>query len=139
MGASTEACVIDTSAIVAIRVREPDAEAIAVRLGASPYRIMPPSCIVEFCMLHRLGRGLDNWLAAFIEEYEVTVPPMNAEIAWLAARAAREFGRGTGHPAGLNFGDCMSYAFARQLGAPLLFKGGDFLHTDITPAMVQPS
>jgi ribonuclease VapC len=135
MRPATNACVIDTSAIVAIRFREPEAEAFAVRLGASPYRILPPSCIVEFCMLQRIGRDLGGWVANFLDEYEVTVLPMSPEIAWIAAGAATRFGRGSGHPAKLNFGDCISYAFARHLGAPLLFKGDDFIHTDIVPAL----
>jgi ribonuclease VapC len=135
MVAQSSACVIDTSAIVAIRFREPEADVLAVRMGASPYRILPPSCIVEFCMLQRLGDDLNSWIGAFVDEYEISVLPMTAEIAWIAADAALRFGRGAMHPAKLNFGDCMSYAFAKHLDAPLLYKGNDFTHTDITPAL----
>lgn len=132
---TSSVCVIDTSAVVALRFREPEAEAIAVRLGASPFRIIPPSCIVEFCMLHRYGSGLREWISDFIVEYEVGILPTNDEIAWIAAEAAEQYGRGSQHPARLNFGDCISYAYARHLDAPLLFKGDDFVHTDITSAL----
>jgi ribonuclease VapC len=135
MPVASNACVIDTSAIVAMLFGEPEGEACAVRLGSSPYRILPPSCVVEFCMLRRLGRDLRTWIGDFIDEYEIAVMPMNADIGWLAADAAVRYGRGSRHPASLNFGDCMSYAFARYFDAPLLFKGNDFIHTDLTPAL----
>ncbi len=135
MADRSNACVIDTSAIVAVHFSEPEAEAFAIRMGASPYRILPPSCIVEFCLLRREGHDMHGWIATFIEEYEVAVLAMTGEIAWLAADAALRFGRGSKHPAKLNFGDCMSYAFARHLNAPLLYKGDDFAHTDIMSAL----
>jgi ribonuclease VapC len=59
---------------------------------------------------------------------------VTAEQAFIAREAYRDFGRGSGHPAGLNFGDCFSYALAKATGEPLLFKGDDFLHTDVRPA-----
>ena len=62
------------------------------------------------------------------------VPFTPAQYA-LAREAHRRFGRGSGHPARLNFGDCFSYALAKDSGEPLLFKGDDFLHTDIEPAL----
>ena len=133
MAIQSAACVIDTSAIVVMFSREPEAEAMAIRMGNSPNRIVPPSCIVEFCMLRRIGRNLDRWIADFIDEYEVAVLPLTAEIAWMAAVAAKRFGRGSGHRANLNFGDCMSYAIARVADAPLLYKGNDFVLTDILP------
>jgi ribonuclease VapC len=133
-GAATS-CVIDTSALVAILAREPDAPSLIEALGNHPYRILPPSCVVEFCSLRSLPVDIPAWLANFINEYEVAVLPMDADIAWRAAAAAIRYGRGSGHAAKLNFGDCMSYAFSRHFDAPLLFKGDDFTHTDLTSAL----
>ena len=128
-------CVIDTSALVALFLREPEALEIVSRISASERRLLPPTCMVEFCLLHRLGGDRPKWVAAFIDEYDVAVPLMDASIAWLATNAAIRFGRGSQHPAKLNFGDCISYAFARRFDAPLLFKGDDFRQTDIQSAL----
>ena len=128
-------CVIDTSAIVAVLAREPEAASVVEALGSYPHRVLPPSCVVEFCFLRGLGVDMKRWLSHFMHEFDVTILPMDNRIAWLAAEAATRYGRGSGHPAKLNFGDCMSYAFARDLNASLLFKGDDFTHTDIKKAL----
>jgi len=60
---------------------------------------------------------------------------MTEQHAELGRRAYQLFGKGSGHPAALNFGDCFAYALARATGEPLLFKGDDFAHTDVTPAL----
>ena len=133
--AVVSSCVIDTSAIVAVLAREPDAIPLIEALGSFPHRVLPPSCVVELCFLRRLGVDMKRWLSDFMHEYDVTILPMDSHIAWLAAEAATRYGRGSGHPARLNFGDCMSYAFARNLDASLLFKGEDFAHTDIKTAL----
>ena len=64
----------------------------------------------------------------------ITIVPVTETQARLARQAYRDFGKGSGHPAQLNFGDCFAYALARDLNEPLLFLGRDFVHTDITPA-----
>lgn len=71
----------------------------------------------------------------FMERYEVRVEPFTAEHATLARQAWRDYGRGSGHPARLNFGDCLAYGFAKGEREKLLFKGDDFTHTDIEPAL----
>jgi len=63
------------------------------------------------------------------------IEPVTQRHAELARQAYRQFGKGSGHPAGLNFGDCFAYALARATGAPLLFKGADFARTDVAPAL----
>lgn len=63
------------------------------------------------------------------------VEPVTEAIEELARRAYRDFGKGSGHPAGLNFGDCFAYALARATGEPLLYKGDDFSHTDVESAL----
>jgi ribonuclease VapC len=132
---TSSSIVVDTSAIVGIYMREPDAERLATKVVLSDHAVFPAPCLVEFLSLHRLGGDRLFWIEAFIEKYRLTVVPLTTAVAWDAGQAALRFGRGSGHAAKLNFGDCMSYAFARHLDAPLLFKGNDFIHTDITPAL----
>jgi ribonuclease VapC len=78
-----------------------------------------------------LTRGVDDLLFSA----EVTVEPVTERQARIAREAYRDYGKGSGHPARLNFGDCFAYALARDLNEPLLFKGDDFRHTDIKPAI----
>lgn len=63
----------------------------------------------------------------------MVIEPVTEEQARIAREAYRDFGKGSGHPAQLNFGDCFAYALAKATGEALLFKGGDFTHTDIMP------
>ena len=70
-----------------------------------------------------------------IKEAGIMIEPVTAEQAHLARRAYRSYGRGSGSPARLNLGDCFAYALAKATGEPLLFKGDDFPHTDIEPAL----
>ena len=86
---------------------------------------------------------LDNWsdpilskqLEQLLEQLSVSVVPVTTAQARIARRAQREYGRGSGHPARLNFGDCYSYALSKDTGEPLLFKGDDFSRTDVVPAI----
>jgi len=71
----------------------------------------------------------------FFKEANISVEPVTLEQARLAREAYRDFGKGSGHPAKLNFGDCFAYALAKATGEPLLFKGDDFIHTDISSAL----
>ena len=71
----------------------------------------------------------------FFKEASIAVEPVTLEQARLAREAYRDFGKGSGHPAKLNFGDCFAYALAKATGEPLLFKGDGFIHTDIAPAL----
>jgi len=70
-----------------------------------------------------------------VSEAQLVIEPVTEVQARIAREACRDFGRGSGHPARLNLGDCFPYALARVTGEPLLFKGGDFAHTDIIPAL----
>jgi len=74
-------------------------------------------------------------LDELLSRSDVEIVDVTAEQAHIARAAYRDFGRGSGHPARLNFGDCFSYALARATGEPLLFKGDDFVHTDLTPGV----
>lgn len=77
------------------------------------------------------SRRLDDPL----REAQIIIEPMTEAQARIAREAYRDYGRGSGRLARLNFGDCFAYAPARETGEPLLFKGDDFTHTDITPAL----
>jgi ribonuclease VapC len=73
-----------------------------------------------------------------MERFNIQIEPVTPEQAMIARQAYRDFGRGSGHPAGLNFGDCFSYALARDKREPMLWKGDDFGHTGLPPAVTQP-
>ncbi len=77
-------------------------------------------------------------LDRLLTSWQVEITSVTPSQALLARAAHRDFGRGSGHPAQLNLGDCYAYALASETGQPLLFKGNDFAHTDITPALAQP-
>ena len=127
--------VIDTSAIVAIFLDEPDAPAYGERIVDDPVRLVSAATLVEAAMVIEShfgdagGAELDLWLHRTGAE----IVAVSAEHADQARRAWRRYGKGR-HPAGLNYGDCFSYALAKLTGEPLLFKGDDFSKTDISPA-----
>jgi ribonuclease VapC len=128
--------VIDTSALVAILLGEPDAECFASAVGDAPIRLISAvnrvelSCVVEG-RKGETGRADVEVLLRDGGFDIVSVTPQQAEIA---VDAFRRFGRGR-HRAQLNIGDCFAYALASATGHTLLFKGDDFIHTDIRPAL----
>ena len=69
-----------------------------------------------------------------VERFTIRIEPVTESQARIAREAHRDYGKGSGHPANLKFGDCFSYALARDKREPMLYKGGDFVHTDIRPA-----
>ncbi|MCC0006131.1 MAG: type II toxin-antitoxin system VapC family toxin [Methylobacteriaceae bacterium] len=128
--------IVDTSALVAILRSEPDAEALAeVMRGAETRRLSAASFVELAAVIDRphdpvASRKLD----LLLERIEAIIEPVTVEQAKIAREAYRDFGRGSGHPAQLNFGDCFAYALAKALNEPLLFKGADFAHTDVKRA-----
>jgi len=127
--------VVDTSALVAIYRREPDGRSLYDAMTRDSEPVVPPSCCVEFVMLRRYGGDRQKWLALILEAQGIRVADFTSRMADVAIDAAERYGRGSGHPAQLNFGDCLSYAVAKHLGVPLLYKGTDFNHTDIESAL----
>ena len=127
--------VIDTSAVVAILFEESDQLRYATAIEAAPMRLVSAVTRVELSFVvegrkRDAGRErLERFLALIAAEIVAVTP----EQATLAIGAFRTFGRGR-HPAALNIGDCFSYALASATGYPLLFKGNDFIHTDIRAA-----
>lgn len=129
--------IVDTSALIAILHDEPEATACIRALYAAPNcRISAASfleagIVVDSARSPVPSRRLDDLL----RQAGVIIEPVTEEQARIARAAYRDYGRGSGHPARLNFGDCFAYALARATGEPLLFKGDDFIHTDIKPAL----
>jgi ribonuclease VapC len=124
--------VLETSALVAIGRKEHDAavhlQMISLVRGGV---FLPASCYLEAVMVLLPGGTPREWINDFLADNAITIAPITDTTARLAADAFERFGRGTGHPARLNFGDCLSYAIAMERDAPLLFKGTDFAHTDV--------
>lgn len=134
--------IIDTSAIMAILLDEAGHEEFASALGAASIRLLSAGSWIELAavMTRGPGRFLESTaLDAVISGFEIVVMEVSVEQARIGYEAYRKYGLGTKSPAKLNFGDCFAYALAKSTGEPLLFKGDDFTHTDITPALASPS
>jgi ribonuclease VapC len=131
---------IDTSAIVAILLHEPEAEAY-LRLILAEDAIVGAPTLVETCMVLEVklpGRARDS-VDRFLADSLIEVVAFDVAMFDAAGGAFLRYGKGRAHPAKLNFGDCLSYAVAKTRSAPLLFKGDDFVHTDLVPAYVPAS
>jgi ribonuclease VapC len=129
--------IIDSSALIAILFAEPEAEACAKAIEAAENRRVSAVNFVETAIVidGRRDPVASRRLDDLVRETAITIEPVDVAQAMLAREAYRDFGRGSGHPARLNFGDCFAYALARRRGETLLFKGNDFIHTDIAPAL----
>jgi ribonuclease VapC len=129
--------IIDTSAVVAILSGEPDAPAFAKAIQDAAERRMSAATLVELAAVVERTRDpvASRLLDDFLARMSIEIVPVTADQAQLARRAYWDFGKGSGHKAGLNFGDCFSYALARERRETLLFKGDDFVHTDVLAAM----
>lgn len=128
---------IDTSALLAILLGEPEREHFQATLDETPEVLISAATLVEARMVAcgRAGAAMVETLNKLIAEAGIAIVPVTAEQAGLAQEAFIRFGKGNGHPAQLNFGDLFSYALAKAQGIPLLYKGADFAATDIEPAV----
>lgn len=126
---------VDTSAIIAILLDEPESEAFKAVMGASAGNFCSMVTFVESFMVStgRYARGSLDLHSEFKSDLGIATVPLDQEQAEAAAEAFLRFGKGR-HPAKLNLGDCFSYALAKSLNAPLLYKGEDFAKTDILSA-----
>jgi ribonuclease VapC len=123
--------IVDTSALSAILLREPEEEQfLDLLLGADRVRIGAPT-LVEAGLIAS-ERGLSKELDDLLDLIAAEVVVFDAHMAGIAVDAFIRFGKGR-HPARLNYGDCFSYATAKAFNEPLLFKGTDFAKTDVTP------
>jgi ribonuclease VapC len=130
--------IVDSSAIIAILKQEPEAavfvaaivEAGGCRISAANF--LEAAIVIDGQKSSPATREFDE----FIHDGDISIEPVTVEQAMIAREAYRQFGRGF-HRARLNFGDCLAYALAKTTGEPLLYKGNDFKHTDVRPAIVR--
>lgn len=130
--------VVDTSALVAIMGDEPERRAFNERIEAAGGVSVSAASLLEtrIVLFARSGENAVLALDAFLLKSGIEVVEVSPRVGDIAFDAYRRYGRGTGHSAALNYGDCFSYALARHLDAPLLFKGNDFSQTDIRSAVI---
>jgi ribonuclease VapC len=128
--------VVDSSAVIAIFRQEDDAEVSATGIAADDDPVMSAANLVETSIFLRGLKKIaperaERWLDDFIKAAGLRIEPVTSDQAQAARSAHLRFAKGTGHAAALNFGDCVAYALAKAMGAPLLCKGNDFRLTDI--------
>jgi ribonuclease VapC len=128
--------IIDSSALFAILLQEPEAERMARALALDATRLMSAATWLEIsiAVFLRVGEEGLRSLDLIAAKYHIEVVPMTSKQAEIARRAFTQYGKGI-HPAQLNFGDCIVYALGKDTGEPLLFKGEDFSKTDIVPVI----
>ena len=124
--------VLDSSALLAVLLNEPEAPAFRLALEADPVRLLSAANLVETAIVieARVGEAGGRELDLLIHKAAIEVVAVDAGQADLARQAYRQFGKGR-HLGGLNYGDCFAYALAQSAGEPLLFKGDDFSKTDV--------
>jgi ribonuclease VapC len=130
--------VIDTSAIIAIALDEPEAATFEQHIASDPVRLISAATVLEISMVleTRLGEAAVREFDLWLHKAQVEIVAVDIEQLDAARRAWRRFGKGR-HPAGLNYGDCFSFALAFARQQPLLFKGDDFSKTDIGQVVVR--
>jgi ribonuclease VapC len=129
--------IIDTSALLAILRDEPEAEACAQAIGEATVRRMSAASMLEAAIV--IDASGDPVASRRLDELIVVagivIEPVTREQARIGREAYRDFGRASGQPARLNYGDCFAYALAKTMSEPLLFKGTEFSHTDLRAAI----
>jgi ribonuclease VapC len=125
--------IVDASALIAILRDEPEARDFAIAIADADHRRVSAANYLETAIVIDASRDpiASRRFDDLLREAEIVIEPVTAEQARVARDAYRDFGRGSGHPARLNFGDCFAYALAKTTGEPLLFKGVDFVHAGI--------
>ena len=125
--------IVDTSALIAVMLDEPEKEKFIETISGAESILVGSATLLESRMVlaGKKGRSAVRDLDAFIETSGMEIEPVTVEDADLAFDAFLRYGKGSGSGAALDFGDCFSYALAKRLNAPLLFKGNDFPQTDI--------
>jgi len=127
--------IVDTSAIIAILFGEEDAQVYAYAIAEADSCRVSAANFVETALVAEAQNNKDGGrqLDAFMRRAGISIEPVTEEQAHIARQAFIDFGKGR-HSAGLNFGDCFSYALSKAMGEPLLFKGRDFAKTDVNTA-----
>lgn len=127
--------IVDTSVVIAILRAECDARVFIEALGIATQRMMSAGSYLEAGIVMARRDGRQDVLDEFIKRAEIEIAAVAEAEAREGLLAYQQYGRGSGHRANLNFGDCFAYALAKTQNLPLLFKGEDFIHTDIEPAL----
>jgi len=127
--------VLETSALIAVYKREADADRYLRAMAEAGVLVLPATCFVESVMALSHFASAPRDIEQLVDRHGIIISTLDEPIAKEAANAFLRYGKGRGHPAQLNFGDCFSYAVAKHLDVPLLYKGGDFVHTDIKSAL----
>lgn len=130
------ALVVDTSAVIAIMCDEPEGAALRRVMARSEIILLPSSAYLEagIVLLRRYGDGARAMLDDFLKLGQVEIAPLGSTEVSLALGAHARYGKGRGHKAQLNFGDCRTYGVAKARDLPLLFLGADFAATDLADA-----
>ena len=125
--------IVDPSSVLAVLLGEPEREAFVRVLSAAGRSRMSAAGYLELAIVvdGRRQPVLSRRLDEALDQLGVELVPVTPAQARIARQAYRDFGRGSGHPARLNFGDCFTYALAVESGEPMLWKGDDFGHTDV--------
>ena len=128
--------VVDTSALLAIFLAEPERRQFLNAIIQGETRYVSAANVLEtgIVLEARRGESAGREFDLFLHHAKLDVVPVDSDQIEIARQAWRQYGKGR-HPAGLNFGDCFAYALAKVLDQSLLFKGDDFVHTDISPAV----
>ena len=128
--------ILDASALIAILHAEPDAPRMATAIDAADSKRLSAANYLEIGIVVDAQRNpvASGRVDELLKFTGITIEPVTESQARIAREAYRNFGKGSGHPARLNFGDCFAYALAKESGEPLLFKGNDFTHTGIDAA-----
>jgi ribonuclease VapC len=128
--------IVDTSALLAILGNEPEAPRCVRAIAGTPgWRMSAANFLEAAVVVDTRGDAIARrHFDAVVRAAGITVAPVTEAHARIAREAYRDFGRRSGHPARLNFGDCFAYALAKAADEPLLFVGDDFGHTDVVPA-----
>jgi ribonuclease VapC len=129
--------IVDSSALIAILHDEPDARLFAQAITDATQRRISAANFLESAIVIDAGRSpvASRRFDDLCREAQLVIEPVTETQARIAREAYRDFGKGSGHRAQLNFGDCLAYALSRATREPLLFKGDDFIHTDVSSAL----
>lgn len=129
--------IVDTSAVIAVLFQEPEAQRFSNLIAQTPDCRISAANYVEAAIVLDGSRNpiVSRHLDQFLRDGGIVIEPVSVVQAKIARDAYRDFGKGSGHPAQLNFGDCFAYALAKDTSDLLLFKGNDFSSTDVTPAL----
>lgn len=126
---------LDTSAVFALAWKEPESERFSQAIASHQCVIGAPTLLeCHFVLRPSRNPAIYETFQEIVSRPQIKVEPFTRDLYELAAAAFDRYGKGRGHPAQLNFGDCMAYAVAKAHGVPLLYKGDDFAQTDIASA-----